>query len=171
MTIDVNAFLFVYESSSCSGSFMRTWEPSIDPTVSGKENPLLTCWSSSATGHAMYFLASWQSALHTYTAYKQLDIILHSRKNVRGQLLIETFQWHKSASKSAGGNQGEARRVELQVEASRPVGPRGDGVLVLNSGGTNIIAVPSVQIMRRRVSPVPAVIFAHETFALSNLKL
>jgi len=28
-----------------------------------------------------------------------------------------------------GGHQGEARRAELRVEASRPVGPRGGGVL------------------------------------------
>ena len=38
-------------------------------------------------------------------------------------IMLLMTQWRKSGSK-AGGHQGEARRAELRVEASRPVGLR-----------------------------------------------
>ena len=47
----------------------------------------------------------------------------------RQRVTVYVRQWRKSVSQSGGGHQGEARRAELRVEASRPVGPRGGGVL------------------------------------------
>jgi len=48
-----------------------------------------------------------------------------------------------------GGHQGEAQRAELRAEASRPVGPRGGGVLL----GTGMCPLHKLYYLRALYAP------------------